>query len=52
MVLEKVKLTLGREDIRNENYIPAKEKCEGRVDLPVEDLILGILHRMITEDRG
>ena len=51
MELERVKLTLTREDLEKGEYTPVKEKLEGSVKLPVDDLMLGILHRMITEQR-
>ena len=51
MELKRVKLTLAREDLDKDDRAPKAQELEGSVDLPVDDLILGILHRMITEQQ-
>lgn len=51
MELKRVKLTLSREDLGKDEYTPAIEKLEGSVKLSVDELMLGILHRMITKQQ-
>ena len=50
--LTTVKLTVTREELKNENPEAAFEKSSSRLNLPVDELILGILYRMINEQRN
>jgi hypothetical protein len=49
--LAKMKLTVTREELKSGQPEVIEEPCEGKIDLPVEELILRILHRLITESR-
>ena len=52
MELRKVKLKLSREELKKEHYKPTVVFCEECIDLPTDEVMLGILHRMIEEDKG
>ena len=52
MELAKIKLMVSRKDLKVGVYKPKKEQREGTIKLPVEDVVLGILDRLINSKRG
>ena len=51
MELTTVKLTVTREELKNGQPAAAIQNCGDTISLPVDELILGMLHRMIEEDK-
>ena len=52
MELTTVKVKVSRKNLKAGGDKAKRGPFEGRINLPVEDVILGILHRLITEERG
>jgi hypothetical protein len=50
--LAKIRIRISRDELKSGVYKPEKEHLEGKINLPVEDVILGILDRLIKEKRG
>ena len=51
MELTTVKLTTTREELKSDQPAATIQRCGDTINLPVEELILEMLHRMIKEQR-
>ena len=51
MELTTVKLAVTRDELKKEQPAATFERCGETINLPVEEMVLGMLHRMITEQR-
>ena len=50
MELGKVRVTVNREALKNKQWTSRTEPLDGSMELPVDDLVPGILHRLMREE--